>query len=523
MRGLAALALVLPYAFLAGCLPSGGVARVYHGETHIGRIVPPEAYAAFFEGSIAEAAGELDAAESAYLKVTELDPSALAWARIGAVRCTRRADDPGARWALARAAAIDPENVAVWEVRAKCAEARGDDPVSSERLWRHAARLEPARPAIEQELADAESRRESGRQIARARLVALAAMRPDDGPAALALGRWALAHGEVDLAERGYRVALQTMPSAWGETRRVALGLADGGHEPVARRIAADLVDRSMPREPIENHTHAKVLRDRALARLAIDQAILDSDEARIWRRASATRTAIETASARAILVGRRALARRLLEPVVGARPCASRARPLLALTSEPERALEAWWRPDGCGIDVPTSAEIALAAWIDMPAGASPKPDLGSVVHAFPRTDPLLISVAARLVGRGVLGDRGLPPEVALEATLLRGGAAASLPKVKSIRTARHRILHAAMRGDSAAAAPSGAGLGPVLLAASILAKRDGIKRDEETLLRAEPLVAAAVLARARRLGDESAEERALERLEIEGIERAP
>ena len=94
---------------VAGCRTEPLVVRSYNGRLVVERFVPPDAYAAFLRGALAEASGDLKGALAAYDDATsedEGDPEI--WSRLGAVRCAINPKDREADRAFGRAAAVDP-------------------------------------------------------------------------------------------------------------------------------------------------------------------------------------------------------------------------------------------------------------------------------------------------------------------------------------------------------------------------------------------------------------------------------
>lgn len=110
---------VVPLA-LAGCVfGPPPVARVVAGREHVGRYIPPEAYASYAEGAYLEAHDKPRQAEHAYRDALAEDPdSAEIWTRLGALAC-RRAPKQAAR-AFAHARSIDASYAPLWREQAQC-------------------------------------------------------------------------------------------------------------------------------------------------------------------------------------------------------------------------------------------------------------------------------------------------------------------------------------------------------------------------------------------------------------------
>jgi tetratricopeptide (TPR) repeat protein len=103
-----------------GCaFGSGSVVRVYHGREEPGRYVSHHAYAAFAQGALLEARGDLRGAQSAYDRALAQDTqSAEIWTRLGSLRC--QLGQPDAGFAFDRAIEIDLRYEPAWRERARC-------------------------------------------------------------------------------------------------------------------------------------------------------------------------------------------------------------------------------------------------------------------------------------------------------------------------------------------------------------------------------------------------------------------
>jgi len=112
---------------VSGCRLGASVVRVEDGRPVEGRWISPDAYASFMEGALAEASGDGPTAEAHYRRALDEDPAAgEAWARLGAVLCTK--DRSAADAAFSRARALDPDLGSVWLATAECDLARNDAP-----------------------------------------------------------------------------------------------------------------------------------------------------------------------------------------------------------------------------------------------------------------------------------------------------------------------------------------------------------------------------------------------------------
>lgn len=107
------------------CYGQGSVVRMAGGRETEGPFISPEAYAAYLEGTLAEAGGDRAAAKKAYERAIDEDPdNAAAWGRLGAVQCliSARAADK----ALEKAVSVDSRSFEAWLARAECDLARSD-------------------------------------------------------------------------------------------------------------------------------------------------------------------------------------------------------------------------------------------------------------------------------------------------------------------------------------------------------------------------------------------------------------
>jgi tetratricopeptide (TPR) repeat protein len=117
---------------------SEGVVRIFDGREVSGEFVSPESYAAFADAALEEAQGHRDTAVAAYERALAEDPgNAVAWGRIGALRCT--SDPAAAAAAFARAERLAPELASPWLARAACDLERRDGRAATAHALRAAA------------------------------------------------------------------------------------------------------------------------------------------------------------------------------------------------------------------------------------------------------------------------------------------------------------------------------------------------------------------------------------------------
>lgn len=218
---------------LSGCGGAPEVTRIANGRDASGAWIPPDAYAAYLEGTIAETEGNEAAADRAYEKTVTEDPEAAeAWARLGAVRCLRARAQADRAFARARSLAPDLEDA--WLARAECELKRGNALRAVESAER-ALELGPNDPEASRTLSSALER---AGQLERARRLrhALALERNVPPPLAphddsdLAVER-ALDRGDVT----GARAAARTARWTDAEVALRALGM---GRPDLAARIA---------------------------------------------------------------------------------------------------------------------------------------------------------------------------------------------------------------------------------------------------------------------------------------------
>lgn len=413
LAGLALASLVA----LGGCGASR-VTRVYDGRVVEGRYVPPEAYAAFLRGALAEEGGDLRGALNAYAKAVEEDgddPELLA--RIGEVRCKLDPKDEAADRAFGRALALDPTSASALGAKSRCSLARGrtDEAVD---LARRAAAQDPKNVNLGALVVRAEANRPD--PAARDRAIALTLAHGESAAAWDALVVWGRAHKDADLVARGLEGLVRAAPLRSLELERGAVALLDGGQLALARRVAIAVTDT--PRE-------LGVIgpRDATVARLAVDEALARGDRDTALARATRGHVALAEVAARALLLDERDLAAAIASSVADADPGASGALMVKAAL----KSSGAGTPPGAAGAS--GSAKVhaeALAHVTDQP------PELCALVFAdrlataagseVARTwlaritrvpmaphDPIGGPLAVDLATRGVLGVAELPPEL--------------------------------------------------------------------------------------------------------------
>ena len=435
--GLAAAVMAL---VLAGCGPGAtSVARVVDDRTIDGPFVGPQQYALFLDGAIAEAAGALDDAATAFEKLAALDErDPEVFARIAQVRCARDPSDGRARAAVERALSIDPEYGPALAAAARCG-------MKLEDALARAARAEPTSMDIQLAYARASSRTSSADEApARARLLALTLDQPRSGDALGALASWADAHDDVDLWVLALGSMARRAPRLDADVARGALALAGEGHIARARRVAAALLDERARR----GHDGAPLAEDvrAALGRLAVDEAAERGDEEAMRRRAVVARLSLGEVAARAALAGRTDVARSVAEATLRADPEDVGSRMVVLALGRGSVA-------EGAGrrVAVAPAAACALlgrALWEagDAVAGR------GLACDAAASDDPLVLAVLVDLAARGAVDDQALPAAGRVELAWRQRAPMRDIPQGLD---ARHELLARAQvdpRGEKTA-----------------------------------------------------------------------
>jgi tetratricopeptide (TPR) repeat protein len=289
---------------LLGCRAAPEVTRIASGRDASGGWISPDAYAAYLEGTIAEARGDEAGAARAYERTITEDPDAAeAWARLGALRCLRARTLADRAFARARSLAADLEDA--WLAEAECELKRGNAARAVESAERALA-LGPNDPEASYALASALERAgqsERARRVRHAlaleRTFAPPLVNRDDSELAVEraldrgdvtgaratarAARWAeaevalraLGMGRPDLAARIAELSLVSDPGD-SSARIAALTAADleQQDETLARLL------RPMPSDRIPPSAHAIELMEQLLSRRS------GSEAARAWAEA---------------------------------------------------------------------------------------------------------------------------------------------------------------------------------------------------------------------------------------------
>ncbi len=391
------LAAALLSTAVVACGAESKVVRVYDGRMVEGAYVPPEAYAAYLRGALAAERGDLKGALAAYEQALgEDDEDPEIWTRIGDVRCRLDPKDTKADDALAKALRLDPTYAPALAARGACMSARGRNEEAAQAALQ-ASVHDPSNVDVE---ALVIRTAKASPQI-RERAIALTVAHGDRMAAWDALVQWGRSHGDAELFARGLEGLVRISPSRVAEVEMGVLELLGQGYGAYARRVAGAVAD-------VPQDVGGYGPRDATVARLAVDDAVLSGDRARIERRAVRAHVALSEVAARALLLDHRDLAADLARDVASADPKASGAQMVLAaLASKPrEAAPSVDPAPEACvlvladALATTSSTEVARA-W------------LGRVQRTpMAAHDPVVSPLAVDLAARGVLA----PDELSIE-----------------------------------------------------------------------------------------------------------
>jgi hypothetical protein len=384
------------------------VVRVYDGRVVEGRYISPEAYAAFLRGVLAEENGDLKAAVTAYASAVdedEDDPELMA--RIGEARCKLEPKDPLADRAFDAALKRDPASASALAAKGRCALARGRTDEAVE-LARRAATHDPNNVGLEALVVRAEAGRAD--PSARERAVALTLAHGESAAAWDALVVWGRAHHDAQLVTRGLEGLVRAVPARSAEAERGAIALLEGGELALARRLACALTDA--PRE-----MGVVGPRDPAVARLAVDEALVRGDRAVALARATRGHVSLAEVAARALLLDKKDIAAAIASSVADADPGASGAIMVrVALTTSGPGAGKP--RADVLAHITDQPPELCALIFADRLAVAAGADVARQWLARITRTpmaarDPLGGPLAKDLAERGVLPVTDLPAEL--------------------------------------------------------------------------------------------------------------
>jgi hypothetical protein len=404
------------FASLAvACAGDPRVVRVYDGRIVEGRYVPPEAYASYLKGVLAEEAGDLRSALAAYEDATAADDDdPEPFTRVGDVRCKLDPKSKAADEAFAHAIRIDPTYAPALAAKARCAAARGD-PAEGVAIVERIAPEDRASASLEALFVRLAAQRPDSAddRRARARAIALTVASGEDPAAWGALVAWGRGKADAELLARGLEGLVRTSPHFRFDVEEGVLELLGMGQTALARRVAATLAD-APPEHGIGN------VRDATVARLAIDEALLAGDEARAERRAVRGHVPLSEVAARALVLERPEIARSVARAVVAADPGAGCASMVLvaaaAREGKPPAAGDLLRSPPS---DRPaTACVLVLAERLAATGDAEAARTFASRVGAAPMAphDPVTGPLAVELAAQGVVPETSLPLELRLE-----------------------------------------------------------------------------------------------------------
>lgn len=410
-------ALVLSAVLAGGCAGDPKVVRVYDGRIVEGPFVPPEAYASYLKGVLAEEAGDLRSALAAYEGATladDEDPEP--FTRIADVRCRLDAKDRGADDALAKALALDATYASALAAKARCMAARGNV-VEGVALVDGIAPADRRGVSLESLFVRLAAQRADGAadRGARQRAVALTVESGEHAAAWEALIAWGRGKADGELLARGFEGLARVAPLRGREVETGALELLGTGHTGLARRVASALADRSRERggQGIQNPT---------VARLAVDDALLAGDVERAETRATRGHVALSEVAARALILERPEIARTFAREVTAADPtagCAMMVSSALAAREGKFPALVKTTTAPRAFTDRPAAACVLVFAerLTAMDNAESARAWAARVVRAqvVPH-DPAVGPLAVDLAARGVIPAASLPLELRVE-----------------------------------------------------------------------------------------------------------
>ncbi len=429
---------------VGACASAPTVTRVVDGRIVHGHFVEPDAYAAFLRGAISESHGDLRGALAAYeetAKLDEEDPEV--WTRIAAVRCRMAPADPGARWAAARALALDTEYAPAWEVRAQCELGRSEDRVSIERDALRAADADPTKADYQVLLARVEEMRPQA-EVARQRLVALTLANESSPVAWSALASWNRSHGDALGAAQALARVARLAPTRRADVAREVIVLAGEGELDAARFLAGAVVDAGRDTDRSGGLTPSPANHP-LVARLAIDEAIVKDDVQALRLRRTAAHLGVDTVAGRALLLGKPGLVAALVTPAIEADPRAVGPRMTLAVaaTYAGDAGLLARALATTTATDAPLSAEVWLP-FVKLVARQLSAADARRVFDALPREaivsgDDLVVRAAVDAAARDMIDPTTLPLDGRVELAARQG-----VPFAVSLDAldARHRLL---------------------------------------------------------------------------------
>lgn len=413
----------------AGCAGDPKVVRVFDGHIVEGSYVPPEAYAAYLRGVLAEEAGDLKSALAAYEQASredDEDPEPLT--RVGDVRCKIDPKSNSADDAFVRALKIDPTYAPALGAQARCLLARGN-PVDGIRRVDQIAAADRASITFEALFVKLAAQRAASPadQRARERAIALTVASGENPAAWDALIAWGRAKGDAELLARGFEGLARAAPARSREVEDGALELLGIGHTSLGRRVAVAVADA--PAASGIRNVH-----DATVARLAVDEAILAGHVDRAMSRATRGHVPVAEVAGRALILERPEIAVTLARDVVQADPASGGAAMVLAAASARDGKILA---PPPKTREGPTDRPPAACVLVFAERLAAMNGNSSELARAWAARvgpapmaahDPVTGPLAVDLAARGVFAETSLPLELRLELAARRREAPPTL-----------------------------------------------------------------------------------------------
>ena len=413
VRASAALPLAALALAAAGCAPEPKVSRVYDGKVVEERFIPPDAYAAFLRGALAEAAGDHRGAITAYTQAAEEDDDPEIFTRLAEVRCTLDPKDPDTDKLFARALKLDPNAASTLAAQSRCLGRRGRVEEAAA-LAGKAAAVDPKNVGLESLYLRSAAHVKSSPNDAqdRQRALALTASHASHEAAWDALVVWGRSRRDAELVAAGFIGLVRTAPARSAEVERGAALLLEEGQAALARKVAVAVADA--PRE-----LDVRGPRDATVARLAVDDALARGDREAALARATRGRVPVAEVAARALLLDKKDLANALAKEVTDADPSASGGQMLRAVLRAGASASPAAAKALAAAVTKTTDQppELCALVFADKLAvlgGADAAREWLAKVTRTPMAahDPLGAPLAGELVKRGVLPSPDAVPE---------------------------------------------------------------------------------------------------------------
>ena len=393
---------------VAGCSSYAPVVRVYDGKVVTGTFVPPDAYASYLRGVIAEEGGDLAQARTAYQRALSEDEDPEIFARLGEVRCKISPADKDVDALFAKSLKVDPSHAGTMAAIGRCALLRGNDELAATQAAKAIA-ADPGNASFDALLVRAQAKR--GDATSRDRVLELTKAHGERMPAWDALIAWARGHHDSQLLAQGLIGLLQVAPMRSAEVEAGAKELLGLGEKANATSVAVAVADS---RRDLE----VRGPRDPVVARLAVDEALARGDKASAQARATRGHIGVAEVAARAMLLEQPAIAEELAEAALGAEPSSLDAKLVLG-------------RP-GLGSTERSSA-ICVLLYLSRTDAQAKLAHLPLLAH-----DPLAGALGLELASRGIIPATDLAADERVELAVRRKQA----PVANADLDARHELM---------------------------------------------------------------------------------